>query len=83
MVICMNEIEEIRSILCVNEPTPNFAKSVCRGLETVGDEKVKKMLEYLKTHEVGNGSDVLKLLSDLRGVPKWNAELGKFVVPEE
>ena len=79
----MKEIEEIRSILSVNEPSPNFAKSVCRGLETVGDNKIRKMLDYLKTHEVGNGSDVLMLLSDLRGNPTWNAELGKFVMPEE
>ena len=79
----MKEIEEIRSILSVNEPSPNFAKSVCRGLETVGENKIRKMLDYLKTHEVGNGSDVLKLLSDLRGNPTWNAELGKFVKPEE
>ena len=79
----MKEIEEIRSILSADEPSPNFAKSVCRGLEMVGEKKIRKMLDYLKSHEVGNGSDVLELLSELRGVPKWNAELGKFVPPEE
>ena len=77
----MSELEEIRSILSVNEPTPNFAKSVCRGLETVGEKKIRKMLDYLKTHEVGNGSDVLELLSDLRGIPTWSAESGEFVSP--
>lgn len=77
----MNELEEIRSILSVNEPTPNFAKSVCRGLEMVGEKKIKKMLDYLKAHEVGNGSDVLELLSNLRGIPTWDSERGEFVTP--
>lgn len=78
----MTDLEKIKDILETDEPTPNFAKGICRGLETVGEKGIKRMLDYLDIHPVGDGSEILKLLADLRGIPRWNTELGKFVKPE-
>lgn len=63
------------------DPTDDFAKDVCAGLED--DKAYDKMLEYLENNPDAGYSDVIKKLSDIRGIPKWNAELGKFIAPEE
>lgn len=82
-MIILNEIEQIRTILEKDEPSPNYAKGVCRGLETVDEKGIKRMLDYLNTHPVGDGSDILKLLAELRGIPHWDPELGKFVLSDD
>lgn len=63
------------------DPTDDFAKDICAGLKD--DVAYEKMLAFLESNPEITTSDVHEKLSAIRGIPSWNAELGKFVKPEE
>ena len=77
-----DKINFIKNILITNEPTPNFADAICKGLKEVDDKGVDYMFNYINTHPVGNGSHIIEVLNNLWGIPVWNEETRKFEKPK-
>lgn len=73
--------EKVFDLLNKIDPTNDFARAICAGLKS--DEAYRKMFTFLNNNPNATVSDVEEKLSAIRGIPSWNAELEKFVPPEE
>lgn len=73
--------QKVFDLLNIIDPTDDFAKDVCAGLKN--DEAYEKMLHYLENNPNATYSDVINKLSEIRGIPTWDVEVGRFVPSEE
>ena len=81
IIFMTNTRKRVKKLLDNIEIKDDFSGDICAGLKD--DSAYEKMLTFLESNPKATTSDVVKKLSDIRGIPKWNAELGKFVPPEE
>ena len=73
----INTRKRVKELLDNIEIKDDFSGDICAGLKN--DSAYEKMLIFLENNPKATTSDVIKKLSDIRGIPKWNEELGKFV----
>ena len=76
-----DKVNAIKNILINNEPTPDFADAICKGLKEVDDKGVDYMFNYVSTTPVGNGSHIIEVLNKLWGIPVWNEDAKQFEAP--